>query len=781
MNERSTRMRRAFAAITCLLVWASRAVLPGDIRYVNLDRSWAEGLGYALEHGWQFGVDTVFTFGPLGSLSTGVTSPGLFWIKVLAWEGAFQLLAAVVITAAIFRIERVWLRVLAVAWIVLQPLNVDAYTYLSILAALVWLARARKAGSVPIPAAVLAGLSLVKFSFAVAAVPCVLGAALIAWRSGSRRPAFAILVGYVGLLLCGWLACGQSMSALPIYVERSLQISGGYGEAMSLPGPPWTVPIALLLIGTALFDAGLRARSAGAPDSKGGIGLEAAAYVALLGVSYKAGFVRALGHTPIFFQFMVAAPLLFGAVELAGARRGAASLAARLVCAALGLLGLRAADVEIPKAVYVPHPNVIRRLADHAAALAHPLEFRKSTDSLYADEERWMELPRTREVVGAAGIDMISYLQVLLFHNGLAWKPRPVFQSYVSFSPALIEANGRFLEGPRAPEFVLFLLQTIDDRLPTMDDAAALRVLVRDYEPVLQEKSMLLFRRAPRPGPRDAPEVELRADAAFGEWIDLRGIHGACHLLRLDLRRNFAGSLWTALDAAPEIDAEIELDDGRTVSSRVVPGMMRAGVLLDPVLRSQKDVFAWLVHKPVRRPVGFRLRPPRFPWMYPSRFGLEILRDAATVPPARPGLETRLVLSILPSLPAEIGSERAPGRGLASGEEILLLSPTSWLSFDFATGARRLRARFVLTNAQWDIPASVDAVFRVALVQPGRDDRILFERHVDPAHVPEDRLLRDLDLRFDADSPGKLVLSSRPGATSPSGQDCAGWAMIRLE
>ena len=37
-----------FLAALCLLVWASRMVLPGDLPYSDLDRSWCMSLGYAL-------------------------------------------------------------------------------------------------------------------------------------------------------------------------------------------------------------------------------------------------------------------------------------------------------------------------------------------------------------------------------------------------------------------------------------------------------------------------------------------------------------------------------------------------------------------------------------------------------------------------------------------------------------------------------------------------------------------------------------------------------------
>ncbi len=748
--------RRIFALL-CLLVWATRMVLPGDIAYSPLDRSWAAGLGHALAHGWRAGVDCVFTFGPLGALSTAVYVPELFWVKVVVWEGAFQLLAAVVLTAAGLGIEQRLLRWLFFLLILVQPLDVDAHAFLTIAAAFAWLTRTRRIPALAICATVLAGLALVKFTYAIAALVCACAAAPHLGRRG-----IAFLAAFCALTAAAWSLCGQSFADFPAYVARSIELSSGYSEAMSRPGPPWTLPIALLLLVLALAVA-WRSRP-----------VAALAATATLWIVFKAGFVRAQDHTPTFFQFAIVAPLLLGA-------GGRLATAARLACAALAIVGLRAAGGGEPPAWKEQHADPFHRVAAHAAALVHPEEFRARVAALAADDEGWMDLPRTREIVGAGTVDMMSFLQVLVFGNGLAWKPRPVFQGYACFTADLADRNARFLESGSAPEFVLFHLQTIDSRFPTMDDAAALEVLARDYLPVLRERDLLLLRKSPRSGQREPAELVSWKEAAFGERVDLGELRGACHLLGLDVRATLLGRLWTTLAWAPALKMELELDDGTRFESRIVPGMMRAGVIVDPVIRTHKDWLAWETAQPLRRPVALRVLPPELPWMYERSFGVRIERADSIAPPPRPDLERTLTYSLFPTPPADVVSARPPGRGLLSGEEALLLSASAQLAFDVAPGAHRLTGRFGLSDTQPPGKAADGALFRAVLSRPGQDDVVLFERRLDPIERAEDRRLQSVDLRFEATGPSRLVLRSEAGPKAREGRDKSCWSAIRIE
>jgi hypothetical protein len=356
-----------------------------------------------------------------------------------------------------------------------------------------------------------------------------------------------------------------------------------------------------------------------------------------------------------------------------------------------------------------------------------------------------------------------------------------VFQGYATFSPELMDLNARFLESERAPEFILFYLQSIDVRFPTMDDAAALQVIARDYEPVLMEKDHLLLRREPHASSSMPAESVLKKEVAFGETIDLRGLTGRCHLLRLDIQYSLAGRLRTVLDAAPPVSAEVEIDSGGTLTGRIVPGMMRSGIIIDPLIVAQADWAWWTTGKSLPRPVALRVLSPESPWMYESRIGVEILRADGIAPPPRPGLETVLLYSLFPTPPAEVISSRPPRRGLVMDREILLLPAPSRMRFDVAPGAHRLTGQFGIVAAALRGSESDGDGFSAILTQPGREDVVLLQRRLDPLHVETDRTMQPMDIRFQVDAPAALWLRADPGARSIADRDGSCWAAISIE
>src|SRR6185436_6644427 len=100
-----------------------------------------------------------------------------------------------------------------------------------------------------------------------------------------------------------------------------------------------------------------------------------------------------------------------------------------------------------------------------------------------------------------------------------------------------LDLNARFLESDRAPEYVIFMFSTTDDRLPNAEDGEALKVLARDWRPVTVEGGYLLLRRKPgSPGKPLAPRVEIEREIGFDEMVDLPRSDSRCRLLALDVR-----------------------------------------------------------------------------------------------------------------------------------------------------------------------------------------------------------------------------------------------------
>ena len=244
-------------------------------------------------------------------------------------------------------------------------------------------------------------------------------------------------------------------------------------------------------------------------------------------------------------------------------------------------------------------------------------------------------MPRTRERAARSerGVDMISYEQGSVFLNELSWNPRPVFQSYAAYTPTLLRRNAAHLISADGPELVLFELETIDQRLPTLDDSLALQALVRGWEVLFEERGYLVFAR--REIARDAaPVLVVDREVPFGEPVALADRAGACHVLRLEIRPSLRGRLWTMFGRAQPIRVRLTSDDGRSREWRVVPAMISEGAIADPCLDDHDAFAAWFAGQTPPRLRTVTVLPPASAWRWQPTVRVVLERDDTLVPVA---------------------------------------------------------------------------------------------------------------------------------------------------
>jgi len=92
------------------------------------------------------------------------------------------------------------------------------------------------------------------------------------------------------------------------------------------------------------------------------------------------------------------------------------------------------------------------------------------------------ELPlKIKNSVGTNSIDVYPWNSMMLFENKMNFTPRPVFQSYATYTKTLQNLNFEFYNSDKAPEFVIYDVCAIDDRYAFFDDAKINLVLSQNY------------------------------------------------------------------------------------------------------------------------------------------------------------------------------------------------------------------------------------------------------------------------------------------------------------
>lgn len=547
----------------------------------GLDPSWALAMNQAVAQHLAFGKDVIFTFGPYASVYTHLYSPATAY---LMWGGGLYIaisywLCLTLLLKHGLPIWQVAFCLFLLAVIVLRDVLFLSYPLLA--ACCAQKLTGPDLASRPRPTMVLLALIFMPFGLLALVkgsvfILCVLLLAvclvmfLLVRRAALIAP--ALLAPLASLALC-WVLAGQQLQNLSGYFLGTARIISGYTDAMAGDGSLleillyWTAALATLL---AVYRAGL---------PRGRRVFYAAVFFLFFGISFKAGFVRhdihaISGGTGALF----AALLLPAVVQMSRPVIVALSLGALSWACALG------SHVDMPLQQLLSNVSSTygSLWSGMAAALRGGQPYRDGYDAALADLRRRWPLPPL-----SGTTDIYSYDQAFLFASPNDWDPRPVFQSYSAYTPELAAINLRHLSGPEAPDNVVFDVQPIDGRLPSLEDGPSWPALLGDYTPVAMSAGHLFLRRgvASRPG---GNTVVATAAHSFGEWVTLPAAPGAI-FATITVKPTLAGDLANILFKPDQLRILLSLANGRKAVYRLVPGMARAGFIISPLVENTAE------------------------------------------------------------------------------------------------------------------------------------------------------------------------------------------------
>lgn len=730
----------------------------------GLDPSYWQVLVQAHRAGLRFGPEVAYTYGPLGFLCSPFASDGVPALAML-WRtlGVLALAATLVaLSRPLPPLRR------GLLWAALVALCSDELALLVCGALLVvgWLLPPRRAPAWQLVVATLwlALFAHVKLTLLLQAT-CGVGIASAAWLlRGDRRRALGVPAGFVAAFVAAWALAGQSLGDLPTYLLHGWQISSGYDRAMGVNHVPWHVWTAgHVVLGLLASSAGLALRGAeGRRRPPVVLYLAAVCFMA-----WKHGFVRADGHVAGFFVttllLSLALPPHLGRTRLLDA------------CALACLTGLALFDG--PQVLRLPGA-VSERLSAGATAVA---SLGRYGDELAAREElvrAAQRRPDLQELVGRGTIDMLGFQQSVLLMNGLEHRPRPVFQGYAAYTPALLRLNQAFFRSPRAPEFVLARLETIDGRFPTQDDALVLAELRLRYDVVHQTlEDALLRRRAAAPAGELERELVFERRVAPGEEVHLPAERDVALWLQVDARPTLRGRLRTLAASEARLELVVTGHDGRSRSHRLIPAMASEGFLVQPLIGQQMELNAFLRGVGLSWVRSFRIeasRKRRTSW---GSFTVCVSRLPQLRMEASDFASELVELGVTDVPPAELHSEAPIEVLLEDGRPVLQVHAPGRVVLR-RRGARRLTGWFGLRRA---IAAPCDGVeFVVRLARGDGGEEVLWRRHLDPLGVSSEAGPQPLDVLL-PEGDHDVVLETRPGPAGDTSFDWSYWGQLRLE
>jgi hypothetical protein len=589
----TTSLRKAFrfflAFVLFLTVLAVFVPLDPLMPADGLDNSWMFAMNQGVAQGLVFGRDIVFTFGPYASIYTELYHPATD--RLMVCGSLFLGLSYALLLVLLGKGEKInglFLYGIFLACLV-DSRDALLFSYPLLLALVVYrmtlpdehalhldLAKPMEY-FVLLLFAPLGLLPLIKGSFlpicGITAIFCF----AIFWQRGKKLPACAaVSIPAISSVML-WRFSGQPILALPSFFWSMRQIISGFTEAMSLPGNAWE-PVLYVLASALIILVIVRS----APGSKNSIWFLPASYALFLFIVFKTSFVRHdQWHNITAGTSILAAALLL--IFVVGEKPS-------LVPLAMALLVW----------VYIGHGPIETTAEDISVNLQGTFArtFQGAQTRLRSNGNLRMQYELRNAAIRAGSpvpmlsgtTDVYSFNQSWLLASGNTWAPRPVTQSYSVYTPELAELNLQHLLGANAPDNILFRVEPIDTRLPSLEDGLSWPTLINGYFlRKLDKQSAYLRKRTTDNNDLTGAEVDLyNARHELGKEVALPESNDPL-FANIDIQPTLLGRALSALYKLPELHMTMQLRDGRVRNYRVISTMMKTDFLITPLVKNTEE------------------------------------------------------------------------------------------------------------------------------------------------------------------------------------------------
>jgi hypothetical protein len=548
-----------------------------------MDPSWQYALNTAIQKHYVFGNDFVFTYGPLGFLSTAnplyLADHGF---SILLYKG---ILFGGLIALGIYATKKatnIWQK----AGIVLvYGLAGRLYSYESsiyymmlFLALLLWHQKTQK------DVLIYFALVFACFNFFIKlntglVLLVLLGMYLGALRFNEKL-SWAKLLGLAasGSLMVGLISYFTNTN-LPAYITNGFEIVRHFPAAESYPVSIGSITF-ICTMGMLLCFALLLTRYLKSNGKKNFSWINSIMMAGCLFVAFKQGFVRgSYNHQISFFGSSLLLLLIF--FTLANDR----GISLMQYLAGLGIL-LFGAIAILKIGIY-------------------GFGFSPLKDLYSANDKRIAYMPsRIKKTIGNASIDIFPFEAMHLYYNGLNYAPRPIPQGYQAYSEKLDSLNASYFQNSCAPEFVMLANGSIDNRHPFWDEFQTKLAIRNNYE--ITDSLFLADRAGLSPRlywllKRKEAVNKISKITAWPPWQQSISDTIECGeftqetLLKINLQPNIAGRLVGLLFQPAILKCHIQYANGSVSQYDAISPILAAGIPVGYKLESNDDIASFLL------------------------------------------------------------------------------------------------------------------------------------------------------------------------------------------
>ncbi|MFZ4546437.1 MAG: hypothetical protein ACOYN4_03340 [Bacteroidales bacterium] len=207
------------------------------------------------------------------------------------------------------------------------------------------------------------------------------------------------------------------------------------------------------------------------------------------------------------------------------------------------------------------------------------------------------------KLIGQHTVDIYPWDYTYIAANNLNWQPRPVLQSYASYTQYLDQLNARHFESEKAPAFLIWelrkithdihggTLESIDGRYLLNDEPDALISLLRNYSLVATQNGtfpVLIYQKRAQ-ALKSENKVLNRATVGWNTWIDVPENQDEILRAGVEMKRSNLGKLKSFFYKDEAVFAYYLLKNGDIRTYRIVPKNAAYGLWVKPLIMNPED------------------------------------------------------------------------------------------------------------------------------------------------------------------------------------------------
>lgn len=193
------------------------------------------------------------------------------------------------------------------------------------------------------------------------------------------------------------------------------------------------------------------------------------------------------------------------------------------------------------------------------------------------------------KLIGDSSVDTYPTFTTYFYVNDLNWTPRPIFQSYITYTPYLDNKNATFLNSKKAPKFIIWSIEhkmaSLGGQYLLNNSPATLFQIFNHYSIEASRKNYVLFKR----DDSDNLKTETLKSKIYkwDEWIDTpqieEGDSSSYFVAKTFINRSLLQKIKKLIYKEFEVYIEYKLHDESIKRHRIAVDISKHGLWANPL------------------------------------------------------------------------------------------------------------------------------------------------------------------------------------------------------